>query len=138
MGCTWRKLTFKTTFLIDRAAIRDRLVPRQVAIGTKNDADVMVHSAREGIFRNCHRPSYVLLQKDVKNAFNEMLPSQFLRDCAEWAPSSSRFVYYYSDAPSPSHLSRHGGAIIPWTTRLPLDGTVVLFDACSMGGGSQS
>ena len=40
--------------------------------------------------------------------------------------------------PIPSHLSRHGGAIIPWTTRLPLDGTVVLFDACSMGGGSRS
>ena len=72
MGCTWRKLTFKTTFLIDRAAIRDRLVPRQVAVGTKNGADVMVHSAREWILRNCHRPSYVLLQKDVKNAFNEM------------------------------------------------------------------
>ena len=28
-----------------------------------------------------------------------MLPSQFLRDCAEWAPSSSRFVDYYYDAP---------------------------------------
>ena len=137
MGYTWRKLIFKMIFLIDRAAIRDRLVPRQVAVGAKNGIDVMVDNIREWIFRNCHRPSYVLLQKDMKNVFNEILPSQFLRDCVERTPSSSRFTIIIV-MPQPISFIEAWWSNHPVITRLPLDGTVVLLDTCSMGGGSQS
>ena len=39
----------------------------------------------------------------MKIALHQMMPTQFLKDCVEWAPSSNRFMDYYYDAPI--HLS---------------------------------
>ena len=48
----------------------------------------------------------VLLQKDVKNAFNTVHPHEFLIDCRQYAPASSRFAEWCYGAPS--HLVYEG------------------------------
>ena len=42
----------------------------------------------------------VLLQKDIPNAFNEVLPYEFLKDAEEYAPSSARFAAFCYGTPS--------------------------------------
>ena len=92
MGHVFRKLVFKCTFRLDTATIRDRLLPQQVAVGVSGGAEAMVHAARDWINRRRGDPTVVLLQKDIKNAFNEVLPEIFLDECRRYAPSSARFA----------------------------------------------
>ena len=49
----------------------------------------------------------ILLQKDVRNAFNEVRPLEFLRDCRDHAPASSGFAQYIYG--TSSHLVYSGG-----------------------------
>ena len=73
LGLTWRKVVFKATLALDRRGIRERLGDQQLAL-TKAGADVMVHAARAWVTRNLQNNNVVLLQKDVRNAFNELKP----------------------------------------------------------------
>ena len=78
MGTTWRKLCFKTTFLLDKARIQERLAPQQFAVGVRSGAEAMIHATRAWLRSNSHRRDYVLLQRDVSNAFNSVHTHMFL------------------------------------------------------------
>ena len=97
---TWRKVAFKCTLAIDKQTIRDRLLPTQLAVGVSCGAEVMVHAARHWIHQNRQRDNCVLLQKDIRNAFNELLPHEFLKDAQQHAPASARFAAYCYGRPS--------------------------------------
>eukprot|EP00439_Symbiodinium_sp_Y106_P026252 s2665_g3.t1 len=60
----------------------------------------------EWIGRNRDREDVVLLQKDVKNVFNELLPVQFIQDARQFVPASAGFVEWYYGANS--HLIYRG------------------------------
>ena len=94
IGETLRKLTFKVTLRADMAQIGERLMPYQMAVAVKSGVEVVVHSARRWLRTARHDPLAVLLQRDVRNAFNTADPSQFLADCREHAPASARFAEY--------------------------------------------
>ena len=81
MGHVFRKLVFKCTFRLDAAIIRDRLLPHQVAVGVSGGAEALVHTTRDWIGRSRGDATSVLLQKDIKNVFNEVLPEIFLDEC---------------------------------------------------------
>ena len=110
MGYVFRKLVFRCTFRLDTATIRDRLLPQQVAVGVSGGAEAMVHAARDWISRSRGDPTVVLLQKDVKNAFYEVLPEFFLDECRRYAPSSARFAEWCYGIPS--HLIYDGEVAI--------------------------
>ena len=78
MGQVFRKLVGKCLYRIDVSSMRQRLLPTQLAVGLSNGAETLVHACREWIGRNRDREDVVLLQRDVKNAFNELLPVQFI------------------------------------------------------------
>ena len=88
MGVTWRKLVFKCTLQMDRTTLRERLLPHQLAVGVSCGAEAMLHATREWLKANSHKPDVVLLQIDVSNAFNTVLPEQFLQDAVEHSPAS--------------------------------------------------
>ena len=106
LGLTWRKVVFKATFSLDRSRIQERLGDTQLAL-TKSGAEIMVHATRAWAQQNRGNPNAVLLQKDVRNAFNEVRPLEFLRDCRDHAPASSRFAHYIYG--TSSHLVYSGG-----------------------------
>ena len=93
LGLTWRKLIFKVSFALDGAGIRERLGDHQLAL-TKNGAVIMVHATRAWAHQHQNNPTSVLLQKDIRNAFNEARPREFLRECRAYAPASARFAHY--------------------------------------------
>ena len=106
MGGVLRKVVCKTTFLMDKPSIQERLAPLQMAVGVKSGAEAMTHVARTWIHHNRHRRDCVLLQRDISNAYNELHPHEFLDDCFSYAPVSSKFAEYcYGE---PSHLMYHG------------------------------
>ena len=106
MGLTWRKIAFKCTLAMDKARIQERLAPSQLAVGVLCGAEIMVHAARHWIDAHQTDANYVLLQKDIRNVFNEILPYEFLKDAQEHAPSSARFATFYYG--TPSHLIYNG------------------------------
>ena len=110
MGHVFRKFVFKCTFRLDTAIIRDRLLPQQVAVGVSGGAEAMVYTTRDWISRNRGDPAVGLLQKDIKNAFNEVIPEFFLDECRRYAPSSARFAEW--SYAIPSHLIYDGEVAI--------------------------
>ena len=106
MGQVFRKLVGKCLYRMDLTSMRQRLLPTQLAVGLSNGAETLVHACREWIGRNRDREDVVLLQKDVKNAFNELLPVQFIQDARQFAPASARFVEWCYGADS--HLVYRG------------------------------
>ena len=52
----------------------------------------MIYAARDWISRSREDPKIVLLQKDIKNIFNEIFPEFFLDEYRRYVPSSVRFV----------------------------------------------
>ena len=78
LGERRRKLVGKCLYRMDLSSMRQRLLPTQLAVGLSNGAETLAHACREWIGRNRDREDVVLLQKDVKNAFNELLPVQFI------------------------------------------------------------
>ena len=125
LGFIWRKIVFKAIFSLDRSRIQERLGDTQLAL-TKSGAEIMVHATRAWAQQNRGNPNAVLLQKDVSNAFNEIRPLEFLRDCRDHAPASSRFAQYIYG--TSSHLVYSGGAwsLPQGSIRVPHDGTDVL------------
>ncbi|CAE7428218.1 RvY_04325-1, partial [Symbiodinium natans] len=106
MGTTWRKLCFKTTFLLDKVRIQERLAPQQFAVGVRSGAEAMIHATRAWLRLNSHRRDYVLLQRDVSNAFNSVHTHMFLDECYRFAHASSKFAEFCYGVPS--HLVYHG------------------------------
>ena len=49
----------------------------------------MVHITRYWIYAHQTNANYILLQKDIRNAFNESLAYEFLKDAQEYAPASA-------------------------------------------------
>ena len=92
MGQVFRKLAFKCTFRLDAEDIKTRLLPHQLAVAVAGGHEILVHSARDWIAQNKGREDMILLQKDISNAFNTVLPSVFLEECRQYAPASSRFA----------------------------------------------
>eukprot|EP00439_Symbiodinium_sp_Y106_P055125 s292_g7.t1 len=74
MGQVFRKLVGKCLYRMELSGMRQRLLPTQLGIGLSNGAELLVHAYREWIGHNRDREDIVLLQKDIKNAFNELLP----------------------------------------------------------------
>eukprot|EP00439_Symbiodinium_sp_Y106_P026813 s1641_g3.t1 len=93
LGLTWHKVVFKATFSLDRSRIQARLGDTQLAL-TKSGVEIMVHATRAWAQQNRGNLNAVLLQKDVRNAFNEVRLLEFLRYCRDHAPASSRFAQY--------------------------------------------
>ena len=106
MGTVWRKLVFKTTFLLDKDSIQSRLAPQQVAVGIRSGAEAMIHAARAWIRANNHKTDYVLLQRDISNAYNSVHTHMFLDECYQYATASSKFAEFCYGAPN--HLVYHG------------------------------
>ena len=101
LGLVWYKIVFKYIFNLDISGIRERFGDKQLAL-IRNGIDIMIHMIRIWIDHNRSHASAVLLQKDVRNAFNEIRSQEFLKDCRDYAPASSRFAHYcYGDS---SHL----------------------------------
>ena len=67
---------------MDLTSMRQRLLPTQLAAGLSNGAETFVHTYREWIGRNRECEDIVLLQKDIKNAFNELLPGAVHPGCS--------------------------------------------------------
>ena len=74
---------------MDKARIREKLAPSQFAVGIACGAEIMVYTARHWIYAHQADANHVLLQKDIRNAFNEVLPHEFLKDAQEYVPSSA-------------------------------------------------
>ena len=132
MGVTWRKLVFKCTLQMDRATLRERLLPHQLAVGVSCGAEAMLHATREWVKTNSHKQDVVLLQTDVSNAFNTVLPEQFLQDAVEHAPASARFAEYcYGE---PTRLVYRGE--LAWCERgqqgCPMMGPLFCLSRCRM------
>eukprot|EP00438_Fugacium_kawagutii_P000312 Skav205273 [mRNA] locus=scaffold1841:208849:211374:- [translate_table: standard] len=106
MGLTWRKVVFKCTLAADKATIRARLWPSQLAVGVSCGGEIMVHAARHWLHYRKGNDQFVLLQKDIRNAFNEVLPHEFLRDAQSHAPASAKFAAYCYG--QPTHLVYEG------------------------------
>ena len=85
---------------LDRPEVQQHLAPSQLAVGIFCGVEVMIYAAREWIGQNIARPICVLLQTDIRNVFNEMLPIQFLKDTRDHTPSSARFASYCYGTPS--------------------------------------
>ena len=66
----------------------------------------MVHATRHWIYAHQTDANCVLLQKDIRNAFNEVLPHEFLKDAQEYAPALARFAAFSYG--TPSHLIYNG------------------------------
>ena len=94
MGVTWRKVVFKCTLAMDKPRIRTRLMPSQLAVGVSCGGEIMVHAIRYWLKHRRANNQFVLLQKDIRNAFNELLPHEFLRDAQQHAPASACFANY--------------------------------------------
>ena len=77
MGLTWRKIAFKCILAMDKPRIQERLAPSQLAVGIACGAEIMVHATRHWIYAYQTNANYVRLQKDIRNAFNEILPYDF-------------------------------------------------------------
>ena len=92
IGHIFRKFSFKCTFRLDTVTIRDILLPQQVAVGVSGGAEAMVHATRDWISRNRGDPMVVLLQKGIKNIFNEIFPEFFLDEYRRYAPYSARLA----------------------------------------------
>ena len=106
MGQVFHKLAFKCIFRLDVEGIKIRLLPHQLAMAITGGPEILVHSARDWIAQNKGREDMILLQKDINNAFNTVLPSVFLEECRQYAPASSRFAAWcYGSA---SHLVYEG------------------------------
>ena len=88
IGQVFRKLAFKCTFRLDAEA------PHQLAVAITGGPEILVHSARNWITQNKGREDMILLQKDINNVFNTVLPSVFLEEYRQYAPTSSRFVVW--------------------------------------------
>ena len=106
MQQVFHKLAFKYTFRLDAEGIRTYLLPHQLAVAVAGGAEALIHSARDWIAQNKGGEDMILLQKDLSNAFNTVLPSVFLEECRQYAPASSRLaVWCYGSA---SHLVYEG------------------------------
>ena len=77
---------------MDITTIRNRLFPQQVAVGVSGGAEAMVHAARIWISRSRRDPTVFLLQKDIKNLFNDIFHDFFLYEYRRYAPSSARII----------------------------------------------
>ena len=100
MGIIWRKVVFKCTLAMDKSSIRTRLMPSQLAVGVSCGGVIMVHATRHWLKHRRANNQWVLLQKDIRNAFNELLPHEFLRDAQQHAPASARFAAYCYGRPT--------------------------------------
>ena len=96
MGQVFRKLAFKCTFKHDSTEIRERLLPHQFAVAVAGGAEGFIHVARQWIAIHRQEEDMILLQKDVKNAFDTVLPEEFLYDCRRFAPASALAEYCYA------------------------------------------
>ena len=105
-GEVLRKLVFKCTLRHDLKAAQERLEPKQLAVGTAGGAEVMAHATRRWLDRARHQTNTVLLQSDIRNAFNCAFPHEFLQDCAAFLPSSAKWADYVYGRPS--HLCYSG------------------------------
>ena len=94
MGTTWRKLCFKTTFLLDKVRIQECLAPQQFAVGVRSGAEAMIHATRAWLRLNSHRRDYILLQRDVSNALNSEHTHMLLDECYRFAHASSKFAEF--------------------------------------------
>ena len=92
MSSSVRKLALKYTFRLDAKGIKTRLLPHQLAVAIAGGPEILVHSARDWIAQNKGREDMILLQKDISNAYNTVLPSVFLEEYRQYAPASSRFA----------------------------------------------
>ena len=79
---------------MDKSSIRTRLMPSQLAVGVSYGGVIMVYATRHWLKHRRANNQWVLLQKDIRNAFNELLPHEFLRDAQQHAPASARFAAY--------------------------------------------
>ena len=61
MGYVFGKFVFIYIFRLDTAIIRDRLLPRQVAIGVSGGAEAMMHAPRDWISRKWEDPAAIFL-----------------------------------------------------------------------------
>ena len=103
-------MAFKSTFRLDAKGIKTRLLPHQLAVAIAGAPEILVHSARDWIAQNKGREDMILLQKDINNAFNTILPSVLLEECRQYAPVSSGFAaWYYGSA---SHLIYKGSIFV--------------------------
>ena len=91
---------------MDKSRIQERLAPSQLAVGIACGAEIMVHTTRYWIYVHQTDANYILLQKDIWNTFNEVLPHEFLKDAQEYAPASARFAAFCYG--TPSHLIYNG------------------------------
>ena len=106
LGLTWRKIVFKATFSLDKPEIQRRMGDQQLAL-TRNGADILVHAAPAWVTAICAVPNADILQKDIRNTFNEVQPRQFLADYCNHAPTSARFAHFcYGTS---THLIYEGG-----------------------------
>ena len=78
----------------DSTEIRERLLPHQLVVAVAGGAEGLIHAARQWIAIHRQEEDMVLLQKDVKNAFNTVLSEEFLYDCRRFAPASARLAEY--------------------------------------------
>ena len=92
MGVTWRKVAFTCTLALDKQSIWDRLLPTQLVVG--------VSCGPKSCYQNRQRNNYVLSTKDIRNAFNELLPQEFLQDAQQHPPASARFAAYCYGSPT--------------------------------------
>ena len=106
MGQVFHELAFKCNFRFDAEGIKTRLLPHQLAVAIAGGPEVLVHFTRNWIAQNKGKEDMILLQKDINNGFNTVLPSILLEECRQYAPASSRFATLcYASA---SHLIYEG------------------------------
>jgi hypothetical protein len=74
-------------------------MPSQFSVGTSCGGEIMLRAARHWIHENGQQNICVLLQKDIRNSFNEILPHEFLKDAQQYAPASARFAICYYGNP---------------------------------------
>ena len=70
------------------------MLPHQLVVAVVGGAEGLIHTARQWIAIHRQEEDMILLQKDVKNVFNTVLPEEFLYDCRRFAPASAHLAEY--------------------------------------------
>ena len=109
VGCVYRRLASKIGARYASTVVRGSLQPSQLGVGTPGGCEAVVHAARQFVHSPEHRSIdsiKVLIKVDVKNAFNSLHRTNFLRKILEKCPQVYTFMDQAYRNPCPLYYGR--------------------------------
>ena len=104
IGETLRRLVGKVLAKDASEDFQSFFEPSQVGVGSKGGAEAVVHTVRQYMARNSHKPGVVIATLDLKNAFNCVDRSAFRAEIRRVAPRLAPWVDFQYGAPTPLYF----------------------------------